>query len=862
MISLSPINKNVRETLVRREDAVSRQTVGTDHDSISDNLKDKLIKSVWVRMVSAVEWKGIKGARIFGGEVYANGEDAKIPFGYTELYDTPHPLAPQSDRLKRPVAGILDFTCEYKGSIKSIREATINWVAHSMDDLERLIPFFAAHGKGILLEWGYGTSSEVDVQVSSEKDIIEGKVYTKINQTVLESGGTYDGMCGIISNFEWTLRDDGSFDVQTTMVSRGVNVLAKQLDQADAPLASDADGSGTQEVWPTLGEFMAGINETLITIAVGSTSWLGSDGNSKPLSSATDTTWSKGSKQPPCVFMTRTDGGFLAFEKNLGPFMTWGWMEDNILSKWVGKYDEKNNITNSFRSIEPLINSETGLFIGENGDTNDVSQAKFQSVTCSNHGLLVTPHLSRWILPGQFPFPIEPDATGIFGFFDKLRLNDREFTDQVGRVVNDNGTFRKFAVSDNLNDGGYIRNILISTKLALECFQDAKTLQQGLQKLFDELNSDTNGFWNFQVVNDPYIAGNVKVIDTKSTLMDPVDYLEQIKDTEMSKVDKGMFVFESWGDRSIVKSQTLSAKLPSSFAVSAMYAGTAKPGTENTQGDKDSAVAGKQSSGDGKDQSQMNIVEPKKLSGKFGSVNSYLLEGAGDMSGESTKNKFGVDKGIEFDLIDWTELIEKYQDSAEARVADEKEEREKKVDERKKTSAKQVESVENFIKAFDNKELYDDSGDLKEKANDQILHKRVMNNIIGGVIDENKQNIDEKKRKIISESQGSTDLYPIELELSLDGIGGIYPGNVFHASYLPDRYKNFCVFQIMSVDQSVSSGVWETKISGQIRFAAGAVLKAANFSPNLLTQSDAQAADNISGGGDGVTSSQIVQEEY
>ena len=33
------------------------------------------------------------------------------------------------------------------------------------------------------------------------------------------------------------------------------------------------------------------------------------------------------------------------------------------------------------------------------------------------------------------------------------------------------------------------------------------------------------------------------------------------------------------------------------------------------------------------------------------------------MSGESTKNKFGVDKGIEFDLIDWTELIEKYQDS-------------------------------------------------------------------------------------------------------------------------------------------------------------------------------------------------------
>ena len=66
----------------------------------------------------------------------------------------------------------------------------------------------------------------------------------------------------------------------------------------------------------------------------------------------------------------------------------------------------------------------------------------------------------------------------------------------------------------------------------------------------------------------------------------------------------------------------------------------------------------------------------------------------------------------------------------------------------------------------------------------------------------------------------------------------------------------------MSVTQTISTGTWVTKISGQIRFAAGAVLKAANFSPNLLTQSDAQAADNISGGGDGVTSSQIVQEVY
>ena len=212
----------------------------SDHDSISENLKDKLIKSLWVRMVNAVEWKGIKGATIFGGEVYANGEGAEIPFGFTKLYDTPHPLSPQTDRLKRPVAGILDFTCEYKGGMKAIRVPTINWVAHSMDDLERLIPFFASHGKGILLEWGFSTSTEIQTQVSTDKDIMEGKIYTKINENVLKSGGTYDGMGGIISNFSWELRDDGSFNVQTTMVSRGVNVLqnnsTKLMLQASDPM--------------------------------------------------------------------------------------------------------------------------------------------------------------------------------------------------------------------------------------------------------------------------------------------------------------------------------------------------------------------------------------------------------------------------------------------------------------------------------------------------------------------------------------------------------------------------------------------------------------------------------------------------
>ena len=852
MISLAPIHKKVRQTLVDREEAVSRRVSPDTHETISEKLAHKVIKSLWVKMYSAVEWKDIKGARIYGGEVFKNeGDGFPIPFGYTELYDTAHPLMPQSDRLKRPIAGIMDFNCNYKGALKAIREATINWVVQSLDDLERLIPFFASHGKGILLEWGYSSSSDQTVSLSNEADFVDGTAYSKINGVVLESGGTYDGMAGIISNYEWSLRDDGGFNVQTTIVSRGVNVLNKQLDQAEAPLVSESGAIEGVEIWPTLGEFMAGINETLITIAVGSTSWLGSDNNSKPLGNINDKNWEKGSKQPPGVFMTRSDGGWLGLEKNSGPFMTWGWMEDNILSKWVGKYDKQKNITNSFRSIEPKINHQTGYFIDEGGnETSDITQAEFSSVTIGNHPYLVTPHRDRWIIPGQFPYPKKDNE----GILDKLKLHSAEFTSIIEGQVNNTKHFKRFAVDKGqFNNGGYLRNLLLSSELVLECFDEAKTLQQGLQKLFDEINSDVNGFWNFQVVNDPFLAGNIKVIDSKRTLKSPADFISEANSTDMSKVDKSMYVFESWGDASIIKTQTLSAKLPSSFAITAMYAGTSKKGTESTQGDSDGSVVGLMNK-DGKDASQLDIVEPSKLSGKFGSVNPYLLEKAGDLQGKTTDRLFGADKGIEFDLIDWTELIKKYQKELEKRSKDEKDEKDKKTDKKKKASAKTDEPIKKFFAAFDSKELYDDEGNLKEEFSDDMLYKRVMCNAINGMIsisDGAMKSLSKDKKEAMQKGQKSTDLYPIELELELDGIGGIYPGNIFHVSYLPNRFKNFSVFQIMSVDHTISSGIWSTKIVGQIRVASQAILKAAGFNPELLTTSSAETAEKVTEGESG-----------
>ena len=65
----------------------------------------------------------------------------------------------------------------------------------------------------------------------------------------------------------------------------------------------------------------------------------------------------------------------------------------------------------------------------------------------------------------------------------------------------------------------------------------------------------------------------------------------------------------------------------------------------------------------------------------------------------------------------------------------------------------------------------------------------------------------------------NTPLLPIELSITIDGIGGIYPGNVFTADYIPKRYRKTCVFQVKSLEHTVNADGWDITITGQIRLA-------------------------------------------
>jgi hypothetical protein len=789
-------------------------------------------------------------------------KDGDMFSGFDSLYrQGGGPLAPTNvDGKKvehRPVPGIKDVTIDYEGGLSAIRKATINWTCWTFQDLEVLQAHFMATGAGVLLEWGWSVPSVKEALLFNEEDMIDGKAYTLIQDKVIANAGNYDAMAGIISNWEWSLRDDGGFDCTTTLTSRGVNIL--QGDSA-APGTKVEDEEG--KVQPPLKVFVGGLKETLYDLCLQGSWWEPS--THKPLSPAVTKIYDP-KRQPAGVLSWKVDNKLPFTDISAGPWVSWGFLEDNILSRFAGLVrDEDNKPISSFRSIEPVLVGDDGQYEGmdppENTGTkvNEIGvdnpyQAKFQSVIIRNSEWLLTPSFNRWILPGQFP------ASNIAASWTDLIADYGDFVQEVCKgAFSDGGAvgekfFPNFAVDpDDFSKGGYLRNILISYDLIEEAFSDATNIREGMSNLFDEFNTDLDGYWNFNMITDVHNPGNIKVVDTNKTHETVSSLLEDRYPTNPTTEGKvnphsKLFLFPSWGEKSIVKSQTLNQKIPNAMAISAMYAQTAEPGKEDAATPEGQAVAAISSSPGTKDRSQGAIRFANRVGNTkpYGSISPYGDIDGVKFSSDKTKDTFipngdtfGHNHGIAFKL-DAIKLYQYYLKAAKDKVKDVKaQEKKDKAEAKAKELAIAVASEkklikENFEKMMKDKltpiklpldtwwpwdlgdqttfTLYDRDGALTESFEYNVLPRIMMIEFIHGTTFPS----DPKAEKIEKIDMP----IPIELEITIDGTGGIIPGNPFQVDYIPQRYNKFTVFQSLSVGHTINSSDWTTTIKGQLRVA-------------------------------------------
>ena len=863
---------------------------------------------------------------IYGPRFSSTAEDSMAEFdedgglnlpGFTE------------NELRRPIPGIKSIEVNFNGGSRASRKATINWTCWSFDEINRLTPHFLSTGKSVLLEWGwvYDQNSLLNLPTfvvpQPDGSLVRRDAYTNYIDDILAGGGDFDMVTGIVSNFEYTTRQDGAFDCTTELISTGVNILdnfipsqttitpvkilkAKDDEERLTLLSkvqkeiSKSDDAATSQIAFDLNLSFLSFMEKLDVYIKKQTKKVFKKSSTGYFVNAADV-------QKYKFADASSYGRYLRFQENqsakIHPYefrwvpnkylavryenqihdswVRWGWFEDNVLSKFCSMTSTKTDKNN--KVIDSIIITE---FRSINADLQTGVKS---SVRIKNTKYLETADVDVYVLPGQFN-PIKNKQKVRFGDQEVELEGDHQYLNDLADIMNNQDNFppfrgkqnkEKFEGSakqnkalakalglpvDSLEDGlyakgmdgsfegraklfyenqlgdqsldskdggvGYLRNMLINVKVLKRAFENVNSIKEGVQNMFRELNSPIN-FWSFQIETDPIDTYRVKIIDDQNTFVDfgtPVRDQQTVR-SDTGIINNGIFYFPTWQTNSIVKSQNITAKIPSAMQLAAMY-GSNLDQVKNVHGPSGFSDDGAVLAG-----GLFNESEDRVLAGldfAYKNFDSITIGNKDGLASQPLSIFGGSGDGI-FEFLQT--------DVAYSVLKTQKEEIEEL--ERRIAARTSIETIEEDIKKLNS---YDSSKPLPildfQESKD-ILDILGAEKITEYQLKEIKKQYNSKYEKKVlkkpfrdslqylagnhyEDSEGddnSSVLIPFDLELEIDGTGGIYPGNSFHSTYLPQTYKNKTVFQMFDVGHTVNSSTWTTSISGKMRSSVNQVLQ-------------------------------------
>ena len=607
---------------------------GADTFNIGETLSDDggdpkqsnymFTRSVFLRMVSMLTSDG-KPIILSGGEEVDN----TLQHGM-DIYGPRN--GPEDDKNinKRPLAGIKDVNVEYAGGgmkIGATRKTSISWTCWSWEELQKFKPFFLKHGRAVLIEFGWGfdgpdkpqmlpiTNSDGTLNV----DLINGTgtnsktLQEYLPDFIIEQKGHYDAVLGTISNFEFSVNETGGFDCTTELVSLGVNTLNKMREPesmkgrlSELPIAAPEEG------------FWWWSKDKAI---------LGAQINDKnPYYNFV--AYMKSFEGHLHLNAINSKGTIAYLLGNDEPYCTWGWFEDNVLSRFVGQIEsKKSKIVTEFRSLEtqydndgnPLdepkpvqVNaskdiiaidySPKGWFFAQGGDDPEANEKNEENSVLIPGMKVYTKYeqgfdynWKQWFASlltidaemGDFKMMFGPPyvqesnkGTGKWigsGWKDgkpwEKTWKKTFLGNEDAKWKYEGSYFRKWLNEDG--DKGTIRNVYFGHEFLTECFVGASTIADGVEAVWNKFSNAYGGIYDFGIHFDDK-EGRLMIKDQGFTQKRVEKVLENKStnrgyDLEGKETQPGLFVFPVWEKNSLVISQNLNAKLPSRMQIAALY---------------------------------------------------------------------------------------------------------------------------------------------------------------------------------------------------------------------------------------------------------------------------------------------------
>ena len=263
--ALRPIDIEIRKKLLQKQKSFSRKsTVGTTAGTtVTDpEMVQFFNRTTWAHLISlsviesATDEK-YRLAIIGAGELNQEPGDVEDVANQPLMRSSFEGIYGQSSLLK-PISGIKSISTKYEGTLRSRRDATVQFTIFSLEDLDRLSPHFLRVGGEVLLEFGWNSDkkgsaydfsntlgSQIitayhNIGISAISDIssidqLKTNSAENYEKAVLDLKGDYEYVLGTIKNFDYSLRSDGGFDCTIVITTIGMSLLDNKVNREESP---------------------------------------------------------------------------------------------------------------------------------------------------------------------------------------------------------------------------------------------------------------------------------------------------------------------------------------------------------------------------------------------------------------------------------------------------------------------------------------------------------------------------------------------------------------------------------------------------------------------------------------------------
>ena len=790
-----------------------------------------------------------------------NGKLRTKGFGASDsVYDT--------DNYYRPMAGLKNISSRIKGDTKALKQVEISWQCWDFETLKRLTPYFLHPGASVGLEFGWMWPGHKPQElIYNNWAEIGPEQLTNIENLNVQLGkGNQEFIYGTVSNFNWEGADDGSFNCRTTITSPASNIFGETVGESEKGKKFEIDDTMKNQIrnerkwWRSRGQettkvleknmakvasdiidddptiknippriFFDGLRSELINMATFRT----------PYDRGTQITNNPKYKNTIITEANSVEG--YSDDNFEGPWVSYGWFEDNILNRFIGRINkEKNQMVSTIRSVYPIGASDS--------DGNEL----FQSVKIRNDSAnLLTMDSDVVIIPGQFPYSLyfgeadddkerqsramrkierrvselppfavgtQPDKNPKLVISKAQVINKSKLAlDKIKQSAQDriDSLTKQNEVGDK-REFGYLRNLLINVKVIQEEFTRANTVEDGLMSMLKRVSDACGGVWDF-AISTSEDGLSARVIEVNSN-KDPVRALLRNSSadrdsgvpTENYNHD-GLLVFPTWRTNSIVYNQSMTSKIPSGMQTAVVY-GRNRSATEKSAGDPQANKKG---------------VKLGELFSEFaGSKNDEKI---GDAIISKSERVLGNDSFDAFGNNLQSELDPFFEPgvfNTEGYVGP------LNLDEESQKPSMNIDKMLNAYTRKQIKEILDDGIDFDKEMKDESDYFVVQDD------DKRDYKFLYTKKGIMRKSykgaatyfleqapnsilQTNDILVPLEFEVTIDGTGGIHAGECFTSTHIPKRYRDAVAFQIVDVSHEVSNAGWKTKLKGLMRIDYG-----------------------------------------